>query len=43
VTVVVGAGVSDLTTGVALLEAGFFAWLVAEEIPGHTSLAADAM
>jgi D-amino-acid oxidase len=41
--VVVGAGVSGLTTGVALLEAGFSARLVAEEIPRRTSLAAGAM
>jgi D-amino-acid oxidase len=41
--VVVGAGVSVLTTGVALLETGVSARLVAEEIPGRTSLAADVM
>ena len=40
---VVGAGVSGLATGVALLEAGFYVRLVAEEIPGLTSLAAGAM
>ncbi|MFF3876027.1 FAD-dependent oxidoreductase [Streptomyces sp. NPDC001978] len=41
--VVVGGGVSGLTTGVVLLEAGLPVRLVAEEIPGRTSLAAGAM
>ncbi|WP_405526441.1 hypothetical protein OG426_29010 [Streptomyces canus] len=41
--VVVGAGVSGLTTGVALLEAGFSTRLVAEEIAGRASLAASAL
>ncbi|MEV0634223.1 FAD-dependent oxidoreductase [Streptomyces sp. NPDC050619] len=41
--VVVGGGVSGLTTGVVLLEAGLSVRLVAEEIPGRTSLAAGAM
>ncbi|MEU3783412.1 FAD-dependent oxidoreductase [Streptomyces sp900129855] len=41
--VVVGGGVSGLTTGVTLLEAGLPVRLVAEEIPGRTSLAAGAM
>ncbi|MFF1676125.1 FAD-dependent oxidoreductase [Streptomyces sp. NPDC058256] len=41
--VVVGGGVSGLTTGVTLLEAGLSVRLVAEEIPGRTSLAAGAM
>lgn len=41
--VIIGAGVSGLTTGVALLEAGLPVRLVAEEVPGVTSLAAGAM
>lgn len=41
--VIIGAGVSGLTTGVALLEAGFPVRLVAEDVPGVTSLAAGAM
>jgi D-amino-acid oxidase len=41
--VVVGGGVSGLTTGVVLLEAGLPVRLVAEEVPGRTSLAAGAM
>lgn len=41
--VVVGAGVSGLTTGVALLEAGFSPRVVAGETPGRTSLTAGAM
>ncbi|WEH16323.1 hypothetical protein [Streptomyces sp. VNUA24] len=41
--VVVGAGVLGFTTGVALLEAGFSARLVAEEIPVRTSLAVGVM
>jgi len=41
--VVVGGGVSGLTTGVVLLEAGLSVRLAAEEIPGRTSLAAGAM
>lgn len=41
--VVVGGGVTGLTTGVALLEAGLPVHLVAEEIPGPTSVAAGAM
>lgn len=42
-TVVVGAGVSGLRTGVALLEAGFSVWLATEETLGCTSLAAGTM
>lgn len=41
--VIIGAGVSGLTTGVALLEAGLPVRLMAEEVPGVTSLAAGAM
>ncbi|MGW0734450.1 FAD-dependent oxidoreductase [Streptomyces sp. NPDC002851] len=41
--VIVGAGVSGLTTGVVLREAGLPVRIVAEEIPGRTSLAAGAM
>lgn len=40
--VVLGAGVIGLTTAVALAEAGFGTTVVAEEIPGRTSLAAGA-
>ena len=41
--VVVGAGASGLTTGMALIEAGLSPRLVAEEISVRTSLAAGAM
>ncbi|MGP4083848.1 FAD-dependent oxidoreductase [Streptomyces sp. KR55] len=41
--VIIGGGVSGLTTGIALLEAGFPVRLVAEDVPGVTSLAAGAM
>jgi D-amino-acid oxidase len=41
--VVVGAGVCGLTTGIELLQAGLPVRIVAEEIPGRTSLAAGAM
>ncbi|WP_405931564.1 FAD-dependent oxidoreductase [Streptomyces sp. NBC_00827] len=41
--VIVGGGVTGLTTGVALLEAGLPVHLVAAEIPGLTSVAAGAM
>lgn len=41
--VIVGGGVTGLTTGVALLEAGLPVHLVAAEIPGPTSVAAGAM
>ncbi|MQS34767.1 FAD-dependent oxidoreductase [Streptomyces katsurahamanus] len=41
--IVVGAGVSGLTTGVVLLEAGLSVVVVAEEVPGRTSLAAGAL
>ncbi|WP_406172206.1 FAD-dependent oxidoreductase [Streptomyces sp. NBC_00996] len=41
--VVVGGGVSGLTTGIALLEAGLPVRLLAAEIPARTSLAAGAM
>ncbi|KOG29535.1 amino acid oxidase [Streptomyces viridochromogenes] len=41
--VIVGGGVTGLTTGVALLEAGWPVHLVAAEIPGPTSVAAGAM
>lgn len=41
--VVVGAGVSGLTTAVVLAEAGARVHVVAEELPGLTSLAAGAM
>ncbi|MFD9107038.1 FAD-dependent oxidoreductase [Streptomyces bottropensis] len=41
--VIIGAGVSGLTTGIALIEAGFPVRVIAEEIPGVTSLAAGAM
>lgn len=40
---VVGAGVSGLATAVVLAEAGIGVEIVAEEIPGRTSLAAGAM
>ncbi|GHC74182.1 FAD-dependent oxidoreductase [Streptomyces violaceochromogenes] len=41
--VIVGGGVTGLTTAVALLEAGLSVRLVAAEIPGPTSVAAGAM
>ncbi|MFB4269640.1 FAD-dependent oxidoreductase [Nonomuraea sp. GTA35] len=41
--VVVGAGVSGLTTAVVLAEAGHNVHVVAAELPGATSLAAGAM
>ncbi|MBV2356422.1 FAD-binding oxidoreductase [Streptomyces sp. J2-1] len=41
--VVVGAGVSGLTTAVVLAEAGSSVHVVAEQVPGVTSLAAGAM
>jgi D-amino-acid oxidase len=41
--VVVGAGVSGLTTAVVLAEAGHKVHVVASELPGATSLAAGAM
>jgi D-amino-acid oxidase len=41
--VIVGAGVSGLTTGIELLQAGLPVRIVAEEIPGQTSLAAGAI
>jgi D-amino-acid oxidase len=41
--VVVGAGVIGLTTAVVLAEAGVGVQVVAEEVPGVTSLAAGAM
>ncbi|MDT0464807.1 FAD-dependent oxidoreductase [Streptomyces gibsoniae] len=41
--VIVGGGVTGLTTGVALLEAGLPVHLVSAEIPGPTSVAAGAM
>ncbi|EFL00957.1 D-amino acid oxidase [Streptomyces sp. SPB78] len=41
--VVVGAGVAGLTTAIVLAEAGLPVHVVAEEIPGVTSLAAGAM
>ncbi|MDX3850308.1 FAD-dependent oxidoreductase [Streptomyces sp. AK02-01A] len=41
--VVVGAGVSGLTTAVVLAEAGMAVRVVADEVPGVTSLAAGAM
>jgi D-amino-acid oxidase len=40
---VVGAGVSGLTAALVLANAGFDVEVVAEEIPGRTSLAAGAM
>ncbi len=41
--VVVGAGVAGLTTAVVLAEAGVSVHVIAEEVPGVTSLAAGAM
>ncbi|MFB7656934.1 MULTISPECIES: FAD-dependent oxidoreductase [unclassified Streptomyces] len=41
--VVVGAGVAGLTTAVVLSEAGVSVHVIAEEVPGVTSLAAGAM
>ena len=41
--VVIGAGVSGLTTAIVLAEAGTKVKVVAEELPGVTSLAAGAM
>ncbi|GAA3025766.1 hypothetical protein GCM10010448_04530 [Streptomyces glomeratus] len=41
--VVVGAGVAGLTTGVVLAEAGASVCVMAEQVPGATSLAAGAM
>ncbi|MGW5442409.1 FAD-dependent oxidoreductase [Streptomyces asiaticus] len=41
--VVVGAGVSGLTTAVVLAEAGVRVHVIAEELPGLSSLAAGAM
>jgi D-amino-acid oxidase len=41
--VIVGGGVTGLTTGVALLDAGLRVHLVAAELPGRTSLAAGAI
>lgn len=40
---VIGAGVTGLTTAVVLAEAGHLVRVVADEIPGRTSLAAGAM
>ncbi|WP_435176378.1 FAD-dependent oxidoreductase [Actinacidiphila sp. bgisy145] len=40
---VIGAGVSGLTTAVVLAEAGRRVQVIAEDIPGRTSLAAGAM
>ncbi|NJP43252.1 FAD-dependent oxidoreductase [Actinacidiphila epipremni] len=40
---VIGAGVSGLTTAVVLAEAGLRVRVIAEDIPGRTSLAAGAM
>ncbi|EGD44052.1 D-amino acid oxidase [Nocardioidaceae bacterium Broad-1] len=40
---VIGAGVTGLTTAIVLAEAGFGVDVIAEEIPGQTSLAAGAM
>ena len=40
---IIGAGVTGLTTAVVLAEAGHPVRVVADEIPGHTSLAAGAM
>jgi D-amino-acid oxidase len=41
--VVIGAGVSGLTTAIVLAEAGVVVHVVADELPGSTSLAAGAM
>jgi len=41
--VVVGAGVAGLTTAVVLAEAGASVHVIAEQVPGATSLAAGAM
>ncbi len=41
--VVVGAGVVGLTTAVLLAEAGASVQVIAEQVPGGTSLAAGAM
>lgn len=41
--VVVGAGVSGLTTAVVLAETGYTVHVIAAEVPGTTSLAAGAM
>ncbi|MFE5729436.1 FAD-dependent oxidoreductase [Streptomyces sp. NPDC056528] len=41
--VVVGAGVTGLTTAVVLAEAGVSVHVIAEQVPGVTSLAAGAM
>ncbi|MEU8356271.1 FAD-dependent oxidoreductase [Nonomuraea sp. NPDC048882] len=41
--VVVGAGVSGLTTAVVLAEAGHNVHVITAELPGVTSLAAGAM
>nr|WSX78552.1 FAD-binding oxidoreductase [Streptomyces sp. NBC_00899] len=41
--VVIGAGVSGLTTAIVLAEAGATVRVIAEEVPGATSLAAGAM
>ncbi|MBM9435152.1 FAD-dependent oxidoreductase [Actinacidiphila bryophytorum] len=41
--VVIGAGVSGLTTAVVLAESGLLVHVIADELPGHTSLAAGAM
>lgn len=41
--VVIGAGVSGLTTAIVLAEAGVRVRVIAEEVPGATSLAAEAM
>jgi D-amino-acid oxidase len=41
--VVIGAGVAGLTTAVVLAEAGTRVHVIAEEVPGATSLAAGAM
>jgi D-amino-acid oxidase len=41
--VVVGGGVSGLTTGVVLLEAGLSVRLIAKEVPARTSRGAGAI
>ncbi|MBK3587916.1 FAD-dependent oxidoreductase, partial [Streptomyces sp. MBT57] len=41
--VVVGAGVAGLTSAVVLAEAGVSVHVIAEQVPGVTSLAAGAM